>query len=578
MGNSFFINMLDKIKGKDISYNLLQRRRHNANITIDIRSNSVIIAVSEKKKNGFALVKLEEKIFPEKIDKNNGKFQSWLNKIIKGVEKEFSRPFFWLLISSKYVETFYFTIPKVNKSKIENLIFLALKKESKGKVTKNIYDYSIIGEKKQGDVEQLEVFAYVVEKAQLEEMAEFAKKLNLEPLGISAYHLALSNLFKNNGAVGHLFLGTDWSRIDIYKGGYLVFNRNIKTGFVSFANEIIEKIESQPDIELALDDAKNGDIKTKNKQHTLTHEDVKNYFSHLAGGEVQKEFYKSELEDLEFKKTVSSTLQRLILQIRRTMDFYISSIQHSDIKKIYISGIVDLPDEILKEIQDILGIEVKRLWPLTEGLVETSGNISVPKIKEADYAPVLGCCIQDKDQFNFLFTRLDRQKQRIKKIISTSISTFFVFLTICLAGYYFYLSAQLKKEKDVYKVYQHKIAHIKPLIDENKLRQLAEKLNEAKKKAKTVARAYKPISIIKELSRFTPDDIKWTRLDMDVKKETLKIDVAIKANNMAKLKIANYILSLKKSPLVKDITISKEKDAFYSGHRYNSFSLEVSFK
>jgi len=260
------------------------------------------------------------------------------------------------------------------------------------------------------------------------------------------------------------------------------------------------------------------------------------------------------------------------------MEFYISSTQHSEIKKIYISGIVDSPDEILQEIQDRLGVEVKRLWPLTEGLVETSGNISIPKTKEADYAPVLGCCLQDKNQFNFLFTRLDRQKQRVKKIISTSISTFFVLLSICLAGYYFYLTGQLKKEKDVYKVYQHKIAQIKPLIDENKLRQLAEKLNEAKKKAKTVARAYKPISIIKELSRFTPDDIKWTRLDMDVKKGTLKIDVAIKANNMAKLKIANYILSLKKSPLVKDITISKEKTVFYSGHRYNSFSLEVSFK
>ncbi len=197
--------------------------------------------------------------------------------ICKALEKEFSKPFYWILISSKFVDTFYFTIPKVNKSKIDHLVEIALKRESKGNLRGNVYDYSIIGEKQEDGIEKLEVFAYIAQKEYIGEVAKLADKLDLQPLGISAYHLTLSNLFRGNGTVAHFFLGTDWSRIDIYKGGYLVFNRDIKTGFVSFANEIIENIKASEEVEITVD-LSGRDIKEHKDVPDLTQDDVKKIF------------------------------------------------------------------------------------------------------------------------------------------------------------------------------------------------------------------------------------------------------------------------------------------------------------
>ncbi len=67
--------------------------------------------------------------------------------------------------------------------------------------------------------------------------------------------------------------------------------------------------------------------------------------------------------------------------------------------------------------------------------------------------------------------------------------------------------------------------------------------------------------MIKDLARLTPGDIKWTKLHMDVPAGKLRLDVAIKNYDLAKLKIANYILTLKSSPLVSDVVISGEKNS-----------------
>ncbi|WP_459890019.1 hypothetical protein [Desulfothermus okinawensis] len=576
MGSTSQSGVLEKLKTKKISLNFFQRQGHSVNVAIDIRYKSVIIAVSERKKGEYVLTKLEEKVFSEKIDKDSEKFQKWLKNICKALEKEFSKPFYWILISSKFVDTFYFTIPKVNKSKIDHLVEIALKRESKGNLRGNVYDYSIIGEKQEDGIEKLEVFAYIAQKEYIGEVAKLADKLDLQPLGISAYHLTLSNLFRGNGTVAHFFLGTDWSRIDIYKGGYLVFNRDIKTGFVSFANEIIENIKASEEVEITVD-LSGRDIKEHKDVPDLTQDDVKKYFMEISSRGAAKGPYDNKLSGLDLKKSVSSSLQRLILQIRRTMEFYSSSTKNPEVNKIYVSGVIDLPDDILEEIEKNLGIKVKKLRPVSDGLVGSKLNINIPEIKESDYAPVVACSIQEKNEFNFLSTRFDRQKDKLKKIVSTSISVFFVSLTICLSIYYLYLSSELKNTEYTYQKYLHQLRSINPVIDGVKLKKIAEILNNEKLKVKKASSVYRPISLIKDLARLTPGDIKWTKLHMDVPAGKLRLDVAIKNYDLAKLKIANYILTLKSSPLVSDVVISGEKTVFYSKNKYYSYSIEVSF-
>lgn len=549
------INKLKQVTKKGIN-----KGKFGYNIAIDIRFKKIYIAISENKKLFYELIEVAEHNIPEDIKKQEKEFLNWLKDIIAPYKHKYPRAFYWFLLSSQHVKSHILTLPSVPNNKLEDLIYLTFKKEHQIDPHENIIDYYVIGDKLVKNIKRLEVFAVAAKKNEVKRLQSLARHLDLPAFGVTSYDLAVSNLFINKKqSVAHVFLGTDWSRIDIYRDGYLVLSRDIKTGFVSIAEEFQEKTR-QREYEISFEE-----LEETNKGLTL--DEVKKIFSNLDGAQGID----------VFDNILTSTIQRFILQLRRTINFYEANIGKDKVTELYFSGIIDIPEILLRRIQENLDLTANKLTPTKMRLVASSYSQTLTPFQEMEFAPVIGCSVCPSSRFNFLYTSKDKAKKKLQKYISICISSFFVLLFVILAGYYVYLSNDLNNNLKIKEYYLKKIREQKPLVTEDLLKNLLKNIEKENIKLKNSIQIYEPIAIIKDISNKTPDKIKWNRFELNDNKKIL-IDALIKKSSTSKMEMADYLLHLKYSPFVKDASIVKQETRYIEKEPYDFISVEILLK
>jgi len=112
-----------------------------------------------------------------------------------------------------------------------------------------VFDFDILGDITKDGLQKIEVIAFIAPQVEIEKLQNIFSKSGFPLTGVSIIPFAFQNLLRaqliesevNN--ICSLYIGRDWSRIDIFSNQNLVLSRGIKAGINSMLEAIREEIE-----------------------------------------------------------------------------------------------------------------------------------------------------------------------------------------------------------------------------------------------------------------------------------------------------------------------------------------------
>ncbi len=116
----------------------------------------------------------------------------------------------------------YLKIPKVPQKQMPNAVYWSFKKITSFNEKDTTFDFEVLGDIQEGSSEKTEIMAYTAPTQEIKKLKDIFSKSGFPLAGISIVPFAFQNLLLNNWVgtdaknVSSLYIGRDWSRIDIF--------------------------------------------------------------------------------------------------------------------------------------------------------------------------------------------------------------------------------------------------------------------------------------------------------------------------------------------------------------------------
>jgi type IV pilus assembly protein PilM len=479
----------------------------------------------------------------------------------------------WAIMSAAGVDVRHIRIPRVPKKQIANAVYWMAKKELNFNEKEVVFDFDVQGEVIEQGIPKLSVMIYTAPQRDVEGLRSFFSRIGWPLTGVSIVPFATQNMLRSGwipaleGAGASLHIGNDFSRIDIYNGGNLVMTRGIKAGTTSMVEAMIER----------LDELK------QNPQTPLTMEQGRKLINSLSPDSPPLESsdfgFGRPKEDIF--EMLQPALERLVRQVERTFEHYMTMAGSEGIGRILVSGAMNIYQPLVDYVGAQLGVESVVFDPLSaQGMPPPCPDVSdAQNISErAAFAPALGLAMSDNALTpNLIFTSRDKEKQAGVALVNRIIfATFFVLALIC-AAVLAYQGIGISQKKDGIARLEAQLAQLGPAIDRDQLTKLTDKINERRKLSKVYAERYLGMVLISEIAALTPANIRLISL-----KENLAPPAAAAAKPAAgspaaatgteevtleglvigdrqnfENALAGYVLLLETSPIFRQVTIQK---------------------
>ncbi|MGW8302573.1 MAG: pilus assembly protein PilM, partial [Desulfobacterales bacterium] len=396
----------------------------------------------------------------------------------------------WCTISSARVETRHFRIPKVAARQIPNAIYWTYQREAAFDEDEKVFDFEILGEVQDEQSAKMDVLAYTVPRDEVTALKEMFAKAGFPLSGISIVPFAFQTLLRTRRVeasdqfVASLYIGRDWSRIDIFSGGNLTLSRGIKAGVRTMMEALKKEIEGDSKgLSLVKSPSENvGRIRAVKKKLKLDLEVAQNYFFGYIheSPPVDTEGKKIGINENRVFQMIQPALERLVRQVERTIRHYALNYENARIGKIYISSGVTPHQRILSYIGEELGMPTEILNPF-----QASSNflpvVPVPDSmsEQSSFAPAMGMALADNSRTpNFLFTYKDKRKtarnQRINRMV---FATFLLLMAGCVA-LSFWQERIIQDKETKKKQLTHHLEQYNLRVDKNLILKLVEQIRQ----------------------------------------------------------------------------------------------------
>ena len=157
----------------------------------------------------------------------------------------------WSLVSSAQAEMFHVRIPKVSRSQISETVYWTAQKEKAFNEAEYTMDYEVQGEVMDQGVHKIQVLVYMVPREVVEKRKELFSAAGVKLTGLTISPIALQSLFRsglvteNGESCANIYIGRNWSRIDVFAKGDLVLSRGVNTGTSSLVSALAEAYEER---------------------------------------------------------------------------------------------------------------------------------------------------------------------------------------------------------------------------------------------------------------------------------------------------------------------------------------------
>jgi hypothetical protein len=549
-------------------------------VGIDIGEELVCLVKTAGSPDGTPIL-IDTKIikYNPQLSENLSEFGTYLKPYIIDFCGAISDCEVWTKILTSQVGIFFFNIPRVPKNQWEKVVFWTAKKEGYIDEEKNVFDFEIQGEVIEQGNPKYSVMVYTASRSEIEKIKSFFSEMGITLAGITTVPFAIQNIFRSKWVpateevFANLFIGNNYSRIDVYYKENLVMTRGIKTGSIrSMAEAIISGVFE------------------KNGKKKLTINQAKEILSFLGSDSEKNQSIKTlfGVDKEEILGMISPVMERLVRQVDLTLKTS-SSIESQKVEKIYIRSAVDVEKSILDYISSQLGIKTEFFDPM--GRQVKSFNTESYNVSEGVLlSSALGFALSANQRTpNVIFTYVEKQKEVIAKRINRFILiSFMVVIAGCLLTI-IYQGSKLNMLTKSKVSLEKELAFYSPPLALEKVIKAANEVKTQNRMSKQYAEKYFSLAAIGELSHLTPSNIRLINLKINQGVETdkteldkpiLETDISMEgivqgSKDMLDADLTQYVIKLENSKMFGKISMQKKETVSFNNKDVIHFILNA---
>ena len=509
----------------------------------------------------------------------------------------------WSCISSARVELRYLRIPKVPQKQLANAVYWSHKKVAPYKDEGAIFDFEILGDVVEDGATKTTAISFTAPDKEIQRHKNLFAKSGFPLKGVTIVPFSFQNILRshwlrtNVNTISCLYIGRDWSRIDIYAGENLVLSRGIKAGIKTMneamRGELIES-ESNSGLEIVPEMIDSPELIPQKPQPDPPKFDpgkAQKIFFGLIHDISPKAEEQTKLlpEEEEIFRMILPALKRLVQQVERTFDHYTANFDNRRVEKIYISSTVRPHRRIVDYIGDELGLPRETFDPFVTdpGFLE---NVTIPssEAERGSYAPAIGMALSSNSHTpNFLFTYKEKEKAARSRFANkVTLIAALVLLGLCVGIYGWqnhvidlkmFEISRLKSKLDSYTV----------AVDQKLILNLVDKNKERDTEFREFSRKYLGMVVLTEISNLTPSNVRlnsiYVLLDSDTSssgkasdsKNVILEGIILGDRTAMEATLAGYLIQLSGSPLFKQPVINQKEPGLFVDKEVLRFTAQL---
>jgi hypothetical protein len=433
---------------------------------------------------------------------------------------------------------------------------------------------------------------------EIKELKDLFNKAGFPLTGISIVPFAFQTLLRAGRIdteelhVSSLYIGRDWSRIDIFSNGNLMLSRGIKAGVKTMVEALRTEIEGKL-FELSVakssskDTARIRAIKQKLKSeldqaHQLFF-GVLHDSSRPGVDERQRLLKEDKIFDM-----ILPALQRLVRQVERTLKHFSLNYDSGRVGKIYISSGVNPHQRIIDYIGEELGIPIEILNPFADSPNFISLTPSPEVVSEQSaFVPAMGMALSTNMLTpNFLYSHQDKQQAvRSQRINRGVFAGFLLMMAVCV-GVSFWQDSMVKEKEYQKRQVQRQLENINVRIDQSLVLKLVDDIQSKNREISEIGNKYFGLAVISEITDLTPANVRLlsisARLGNDPaskaeqKQRELVLTGIVRGDRLTlESTLASYLIELNNSPIFDNPAISKKSFDRYEGNEVLQFTARL---
>lgn len=585
--------------------------KRNITVGVDIGYDDLkLVKIKRVSENTYELLEYARVPFDPEIPRESPKFHSFLRPTLAEFCGSSKSMDIWCTISSARVETRQFRIPKVSSRQIPNAIYWTYQREAAFDEKEKVFDFELLGEVQEEQTTKISVLAYTAPADEVIALKDMFAKAGFHLTGISIVPFAFQTLLRARRVesadlqVASLYIGRDWSRIDIFSGGNLLQSRGIKAGVRTMMEALKKEIESSSK-GLSLVKAPDEDvgrIRAAKKKLKLDLELAQKYFFGYTPEAIPQDEAGRKLSINENKifLMIQPALERLVRQVERTIRHFALNYENTRISKIFISSGVSPHRKILNYIGEELGMPTEVLNPFSES-ANFLHHVPVPDSlsEQSSFAPAMGMALANNSRTpNFLFTYKEKYKDIRNRRINRSVFAAFIILMAVCVGISFVQEQEIRaKDAQKMQLQQH-LEGYNLRVDKNLILKLVQEIREKGKADQAIGKKYLNLAVISEVVNLTPSNIRLLSIATQLGSLQDKLPQKEEKNKKQKVApppprvlilegivqgdrltlesaLAGYLMELKASPLFDQPTISNKSFAFSGNNEVLRFTAKL---
>ena len=505
----------------------------------------------------------------------------------------------WCLMFSGNVEIRYIRIPNVPKKQIANAVYWTFKKEVPFDEEESIIDFEALGDISEKGIQKTAVIVYVAPKKEIKQLEELFSGIDFPLTGISIASFAIQNLLRTHWietgeqTVGSLYIGEDWSRVDIFSSGNLVLTRGIKAGMNSLVEGIIEgmqELEINSSSELA--EGEEGiHPETPGMEMPVDMEQARKILVSIRpdSPSLTKTDPGFDLKEEEIFMMIQAPLERLLRRVETSLEHFALTLEVGEVSKFYISGEIHAHRQLDEYISEEIGIRCEILDPLDPAnpfMEDVSPALS--PVQRSSFGSALGMALSRNSLTpNLILTYRDKEKLAgITRINRAILAVFAVIVVICTGVFLWQESVVKDKQVKIVEL-KKKMGKYSPPVNQNLIFQLSAKVKQNRHKLKEYSRRYKAMAVLAELSRLTPPNIRLLSFTAKIgrvseaKNQVAKNDLVLEGmvfGDQQRLEgsLGTYLLRMESSPLFSQAGIHKKSSfELHEGRKVLHFMVRM---
>lgn len=488
----------------------------------------------------------------------------------------------WAAVSSARVETRHLRIPKAPSKQTANAVFWSFQRSSAFDPKETIFDFEILGEVEEAGVKKTAVMAVTAPRKEVEELRDLFARAGFPLTGISIIPFAIQTLLRaerirsNGAAVASLYVGRDWSRIDVFREDSLVLSRGIKAGIRTMTEALQKEIE-QNLFEISLAQSPTEDpnrIRAIRQRLRKEVESARGIFFQPPHDETPGEPPAAPaLKEEKIFQMLLPALERLVRQIERTIRHFALNFDNERVEKLFISSGAQLHPRVIDYIGDELGMATETLNPFAaDANFGMLTQLPASVYEQSAFAPSMGMALANNALTpNFLFTHKEKGRVASATRLNRSMLAFFIAAIIACLGLSYWQEQNLRQRESEKRALQAQLESFEVRIDRNLILKLVDQIRSRNQGMEGAGNQYLGLALLGEISQITPPQIRLTSLraklappragagsKTEPPRRVFLEGVVFGDRLNLESELAGYLMTLKGSKLFQQATISRK--------------------